>query len=130
MIRPCSNVPIVGELQTIALNRGTSLKLKTQRLDINGDPILTQAQEVYFTVKKRWTDVNPVFQKSLSDMEFDEEGYYHFEITPTDTENAPYGRYVWDFTPVENNNQYRAKPAKGYLIIGNSAGWIVNETEV
>jgi len=130
MIRPCSNVPIVGELQTIALNRGTSLKLKTQRLDINGDPILTQAQEMYFTVKKRWTDVNPVFQKSLSDMEFDEEGYYHFEIMPTDTENAPYGRYVWDFTPVENNNQYRAKPAKGYLIIGNSAGWIVNETEV
>lgn len=129
MTRPCSNVPIVGELQTIALNRGTSLKLKTQRLDANGDPILIEADEVYFTVKKRWTDVNPVFQKSLADMEFDEEGYYHFEIMPTDTENAPYGRYVWDFTIVENNDTYRAKPAKGYLTIGNSAGWIVNETE-
>lgn len=129
MMRPCSNVPIVGNLQTISLNRGTSLRLKAQRLDTNGSPILTEAEEIYFTVKKRWTDTDPVFQKSLDDMTFDEEGYYHFEIMPTDTENMAYGQYVWDFTPVENNNTYRSKPAKGYLVVGNSAGWIINEDD-
>ena len=126
----CPNqTPIVGNLQTISLNRGTTLKLKAQRLDANGDPILIKAEELYFIVKKRWTDSVALITKDLSDMTFDEEGYYHFTITPTDTENLPYGTYVWDFTPVEANNAYRAKPAKGYLVVGNSSGWIINETE-
>lgn len=123
------NTPIVGGLQTIGLNRGTTLKLKAQRKDFNEQPILTEAQEIYFVVKKHWTDKEALIIKDLSDMVFDEEGYYHFTIEPTDTENLAYGKYVWDFTPVENNDAYRAKPAHGYFIIGNSAGWIVNETE-
>lgn len=123
------NTPIVGGLQTIGLNRGTTLKLKAQRKDFNEQPILTEAQEIYFVVKKHWTDKEALIIKDLSDMVFDEEGYYHFTIEPTDTENLAYGKYVWDFTPVEDNNAYRAKPAHGYFIIGNSAGWIVNETE-
>lgn len=126
----CVNqTPIVGNLQTIKINRGTTLNLKAQRKDINGDPIMTQAQEIYFVVKKRWTDKTPVFMKDLSQMTFDEDGYYHFTIEVEDTENLPYGVYVWDFTPVEANNSYRAKPAHGYLTIGNSSGWVVNETE-
>lgn len=126
----CSqNVPIVGNLQTISLNRGTTLNLKAQRKDENGEPILTRAEEIYFTVKKRWTDKTPIFQKSLADMTFDAEGYYHFTITPEDTEGVAYGKYVWDFTAIENDDAYRAKPAHGYLVVGNSAGWIVNETE-
>lgn len=124
-----ANTPIVGELQTLSLNRGTTAKYKFQRLDYNGDPILTRAEELYFVVKKRWTDSDAVITKDLSDMTFDEEGYYHFTINPEDTEKMAYGRYVWDVTPVEDNNAYRAKPARGYLIVGNSAGWIINETE-
>lgn len=128
MICPKST-PIVGELQTLSLNRGTSIKYKAQRKDVEGQPILVKAEEVYFTVKKRWTDSEPLLQKDLSNMDFDSEGYYHFEIEPEDTENLPYGRYVWDFTVVDSSDTYRAKPAHGYLIIGNSAGWIANETE-
>jgi hypothetical protein len=124
-----NNTPIVGNLQTISINRGTTLRLKAQRKDAQGEPILTPAQEIYFIVKKRWTDKVALINKSLDDMVFDQEGYYHFTIYPTDTENLPYGQYVWDFTPVEDNNEYRAKPAHGYFVIGNSAGWIVNETE-
>lgn len=124
-----ANTPIVGELQTLSLNRGTTVKYKFQRLDYNGGPILTRAEELYFIVKKRWTDSEAIITKDLSDMTFDEEGYYHFTITPEDTENMAYGRYVWDVTPVEDNNAYRAKPARGYLVVGNSAGWIINETE-
>lgn len=124
-----NNTPIVGGLQTLGINRGTTLKLKAQRKDLGGQPILTIAEEIYFVVKKRWTDKEPLIIKDLNDMTFDEEGYYHFTIDPTDTENIPYGQYVWDFTPVNDDNAYRFKPAHGYFIIGNSAGWIVNETE-
>lgn len=124
-----NNTPIVGNIQLIGINRGTSINLKAQRLDIDNEPILTKAEEIYFIVKKRWTDKTALIKKDLSDMTFDEEGYYHFTITPTDTENLEYGQYVWDFTAVDANETYRAKPAHGYLAIGNSAGWIINETE-
>ena len=124
-----NNTPIVGNLQTLSLNRGTTFRLKAQRKDAEGQPILSIPQELYFIVKKSWTDKTALITKDLNDMVFDEEGYYHFTITPEETENLPYGKYVWDFTPVDNNNFYRQKPAHGYLIIGNSSGWIVNETE-
>jgi len=124
-----NNTPIVGNLQTIAINRGTSLGLKAQRLGLDGEPILTQAEEIYFIIKKRWTDKTAIVTKDLSDMTFDEEGYYHFTIDPEDTESLAYGRYTWDFTAVEDDNAYRAKPAHGYFVVGNSAGWIINETE-
>lgn len=123
------NTPIVGNLQTISLNRGTSLNIKARRRDKNGNPILSPAQNVYFVVKKQWTDKDALINIDIDRMTFDSEGYYHFTITPEDTEKLRYGQYVWDFTSVENNNQYRAKPAHGYLIVGNSAGWIINETE-
>lgn len=96
---------------------------------MEGIPILVKAQEIYFIVKKNWTDEKALITKDLSDMTFTEDGYYHFTINPEDTEQLAYGKYVWDFTPVNDNNAYRAKPAHGYLIIGNSSGWIVNETE-
>ena len=123
------NTPIFGYLQTIGINRGTSNSLKARRLDMNNQPILVEAEEIYFIVKKRWTDKTALITKDASDMVFDEQGYYHFTIFPNETENLPYGQYVWDFTAVDANNQYRAKPAHGYMTIGNSAGWIINETE-
>lgn len=124
-----NNTPIVGNLQTIAINRGTSIRLKAQRLDVDGEPILTQAEEIYFIIKKKWTDKTALITKDLSDMTFDSDGFYHFSITPSDTENLSYGRYVWDFTAIEADDTYRAKPAHGFFIVGNSAGWIINETE-
>lgn len=124
-----NNTPIVGNIQLIGINRGTSIKLKAQRLDVDNEPILTKAEEIYFIVKKRWTDKTALITKDLSNMTFDSQGYYHFTIEPSDTENLAYGQYVWDFTAVEANDTYRAKPAHGYFIVGNSAGWIINETE-
>lgn len=124
-----NNTPIVGNIQLIGINRGTSIKLKAQRLDVDNEPILTKAEEIYFIVKKRWTDKTALITKDLSNMTFDSQGYYHFIIEPSDTENLAYGQYVWDFTAVEANDTYRAKPAHGYFIVGNSAGWIINETE-
>lgn len=126
----CSNqTPIVGELQTLSINRGTSIGYKTQRINQDGTPILEKADAVYFVVKKKWTDEVALITKSIDDMTFDEEGYYHFKILPSETESLPYGTYVWDFTTEYGVNDYRAKPAHGKFIIGNSAGWIANETQ-
>lgn len=124
-----NNTPIVGGLQTIGINRGTSLRLKAQRLDYENQPILTQADGVFFVVKKCWKNKTALIIKKLEDMTFDSEGFYHFTILPEDTEELPYGKYVWDFTATEDSESYRAKPSHGYLIVGNSACWIVNESE-
>ena len=124
-----NNTPIVGELQTLSLNRGTYVGYKAQRLQMDGTPITTKADNVFFVVKRQWNDKNALIIKTIDDMTFDAEGFYHFSINPEDTENLPYGTYVWDFTPVTSDNTYRAKPAHGKFIIGNSAGWIVNQTE-
>ena len=124
----CSNqTPVVGELQTLSINRGTSIGYKTQRKNQDGSPILEEADAVYFIVKKKWTDDKALITKTIDDMTFDEQGYYHFTITPQDTEKLAYGTYVWDFTAVYGDDVYRAKPAHGQFIIGNSAGWIINE---
>ena len=123
-----NQTPIVGNLQTLSINRGTYIGYKAQRLNMDGTPILTQADAIYFIIKKNWTDKTALITKTLDDMTFDANGYYHFSINPEDTENLPYGTYVWDFTSVYSDDAYRAKPAKGYFVIGNSAGWIINET--
>lgn len=126
----CSqSVPIVGNLQQLSLNRGTTRYYRARRINYSGNPILAKASGVYFVIKKSWRDETPLIKKTIDDMTFDEEGYYHFEINPKDTENIPYGEYVWDFTATNDNDTYRAKPAHGIFIIGNSAGWITNEEE-
>lgn len=124
-----TNTPIVGKLQTLGINRGTTFRLKGRRKDWEGNPITSAPQEMYFIVKKRWTDKKALITKDLSDMVFDSSGYFHFTIYPEETEKLPYGRYVWDLTPVDSSNTYREKPAHGYFVIGNSSGWIINETE-
>lgn len=128
-IMNCSSItPIVGNLQTIGINRGTSLRLKAQRIDYQNNPILVKATSAFFVVKKCWKNQDALITKTLDDMTFDENGYYHFAIKPEDTENLPYGKYVWDFT-ANQTDDYRAKPSHGYLIVGNSACWIVNQDE-
>lgn len=124
-----SNTPIVGNIQTISINRGTSLKLKARRIDYDDEPILTEADGIFFAVKKCWKNKEALILKNKEDMVFDKDGYYHFTIEPEETENLPYGKYVWDFTTRENKENYRFKPSRGYLIIGNSACWIINESE-
>ena len=117
--------PIVGNLQTIKLNRGTTLNLSATRLDEDGVVISAKATTALFCVKKDWTDEQALITKTLDDMEF-ADGTYSFSLKPEDTEELPYGKYVWDLTFTDGDD-YRAKPAHGYLIVGNSAGWVENE---
>lgn len=76
--------------------RGDTKKCKFQRKDAEGHAILTIADKIYFTVKKNNTTLEPIFQKTIDDMTFDESGYYHFTIEPEDTNNLDYGNYYYD----------------------------------
>ena len=116
--------PIVGTLQTIKINRGTSQKFTAKRVAEDGTPITAKATTALFVVKPDWTDAEASITKTLDDMEF-ADGTYSFSLKPEDTEELPYGKYVFDLTFTDDD--YRVKPAKGYLIIGNSAGWQANE---
>lgn len=116
--------PIVGNLQTIKLNRGTTLNLSATRKDKNGNIITAEAPEALFVVKNDWTDEQALITKTQDDMTFSN-GTYSFGLAVADTESLPYGQYVWDLTFTDDN--YRAKPAHGYLVIGNSAGWVANQ---
>jgi hypothetical protein len=82
--------------QVRELIRGDTGKFKFQRLDSEGSPITTQADELYFTVKVNSRNKQFVFQKTLEDMTFDEDGTYHFTIEPTDTDDLNFGTYVYD----------------------------------
>jgi hypothetical protein len=79
----------------IELIRGDSLSLKFQRKDPEGQPITTEADEVFFTVKKNTTTEEYILQKTIEDMTF-EDGTYHITILPEDTEELDYGSYVYD----------------------------------
>lgn len=78
------------------IKRGDTKKYKFQRKDANGQPILTIANKIYFSVKKSDQDNDVIIQKTIEDMTFDEQGYYHFTIEPTDTNNLKYGTYCYD----------------------------------
>lgn len=79
------------------LRRGDTGKFKFQRLDAEGEPITTIADEVYFTVKKNTKTQDFLIQKTLDDMTFDNDGTYHFTINPEDTDKLKCSDdYVYD----------------------------------
>lgn len=82
--------------------RGDTYKFKFQRLDANGEPILVKAEKLWFTVKKNYKTTEKLIQKTLSDIIFDAEGYYHVTLQHDDTKNLKYKKYVCDIQ-VENS---------------------------
>ena len=104
-------------MSRIILMRGDTHQLKFCRLDNNGDPILSPADKLYFTVKKNIDSRTPVLQKTISDMEFDSQtGYYTFVIEPEDTDNLTCSTYAYDIEVVVGDN-YKRTISEGEIII-------------
>lgn len=82
---------------TIEFPRGDS-KQKGFNLKLNGEPVETIFDEVYFTVKKYFSDAEFVFQKKKSEggIVYDGEGHYTLYINPEDTNGLPFGDYDCD----------------------------------
>ena len=66
-----------------------------------GQQTESEFDDVYFTVKKNYTDHNFKFQKKLSDGTITENnGHFTFLINPEDTNNLGFGYYDFDIEVV------------------------------
>lgn len=86
--------------------RGDTKFYKFQRVNkANDEVITTKPDEMYFTVKFDYNVEDVLFQKALDNgIKFDEENkYYYFVIKPEDTNNLPYGKYVYDIEVTEGS---------------------------
>lgn len=112
-------------METIKLIRGDTAKFKFQRLDANGDAIMTIADELYFTVKENTKTKGFILQKTLDDMDFDGEGFYHFTIEPEDTNNLQYWNYAYDVEVIQND--VKTTVSIGKFVLLPEVTWAQNE---
>lgn len=113
------------ENAVLKMTRGDTTAWKFQRLDIDGNVITLIADEVYFTVKNSFNDKGYLFQKTLDDMTFDEDGTYHFRIEPEDTNNLKYGDLVYDLEVIQSD--VKSTISKGKFVLTVESTWAVNE---
>lgn len=114
-----------NKYEVIEMTRGDTCPLKFQRLDARGNVITEIADKMYFTVKRNFNTKPFVLQKTLDDMTFDSEGYYHFIINPEDTEKLMYGDYAADVEVLVGSYKYTV--SKFILRLTDEATWYLNE---
>ncbi len=105
--------------------RGDTKELCFQRKAKGGEPILEQADSVYFTVKRPSLPDEFEFQKTLADMTFDTEGYYHFRIEPEDTDNLKFMEYKYDLEVIAGGRKKTI--ARGTLEVLEECTFVTNE---
>lgn len=105
--------------------RGDTKCFKFQRTS-NGEPIETKAEKIYFSVKNTSKNNDVIFQKTIEDMTFDENFFYHFIIYPEDTNNLQYGDYVYDIE-VKIGSNYVKTISRGPFIIDYEVTFAGNE---
>lgn len=88
----------------IEIIRGDTKRYKFCRKDKNGDIITRIADKIYFTIKENSNNNDFILQKTIDDMIFDENGYYHFVILPTDTNNLPYKTFCYDIERIQDGD--------------------------
>lgn len=77
--------------------RGDTIALKTLIKLADNQPVSKQdLTELYITCKKNEYSENTIFQKTLEDVEIDEQGYCHIIFRPEDTQTLGYGNYFCD----------------------------------
>ena len=106
------------------LIRGDTAKFKFQRHNAEGNVIGTKADAIYFTVKTNGYSDEVLLQKTLEDMEFDEDYYYHFTIEPSDTDNFKYGTYQYDIEVIQDGNK---TTTRGELVIEEEITFVGDE---
>lgn len=111
-------------MKDLSIRRGDTKGFYFRRTK-DGEPIQQEAQSIYFTVKKSSKLNEVVFQKTLDDMDFDEEYFYHLIVNPEDTNGLQYGDYVYDVeVKIEN---YVKTIAIGKFTIKNEVTFVGNE---
>lgn len=113
----------------IEMVRGDYKKIKFQ-IKSNGNVIYDDFDDIYITFKKSYTSTEALFQKLFSrgDILKDSESYYHFIITPDDTNNLKIGTYVFDIQVFRKEEKIK-KTVLGQLVISNEVTFSYNEKE-
>lgn len=118
-----TNEPKLNQLK--AMVRGDSRAYKFRRRTYAGETITDTPESLYFTLKTSFKTEDYVLQKRLGNMNITQDGYWHFLLTPQDTESLDYGRYCWDIQVVQDG--YKTTIARGYLELTNESTWEANE---
>lgn len=105
--------------------RGDTRGFNFQRVNADGEPITTRPDKLYFTVKKSPQDKVVIFQKTIDNMTFDEDGTWHFVIEPEDTNGLKYMTYVYDIEVITDG--VKTTIAKGGLTIEEEVTWAEDE---
>lgn len=82
----------------ISIYQGNEKWFSFTRRDINGDPITTNPQGIWFTVKNKYDDIGHVIQKTLDNgiRKGSSAGEWLINIYSVETENIKPGKYVCD----------------------------------
>lgn len=111
--------------------RGDTYRLRKFRItDKNKNLIsLTDAEQLYFTVKTDTNSNKVLFQKRKNEgIELGEDGYYHITIESEDTNNLDYGTYVYDIQLKSTNPKTLVKTLfDGTITLTDEVTWEVNE---
>lgn len=105
--------------------RGDTKRYYFQRKNKDGGVITELPDSLYFTVKQRYIDTEPVLQKTLDDMTVDNDGTYHFTIEPADTDSLQYKTYVYDIQVTQAG--VKTTIAKGDFVVSEEVTFAENE---
>ena len=118
----------------ISFARGDTFPLKVSvKYKETGDYVDFNFTDVYFTVKRNFTDKAFKFQKRLSDgsiiQDPDQMGCFHIKILPSDTDDLAFGEYVYDVEVVRKYGEgYDIKKTlSGNLFLENESTHASNE---
>lgn len=114
--------------------RGDTKRYQFQRKDADGGVVTERPAGLFFTVKPSWSTEEPLFQKTIDDMEFDDDpesetyGYWCFTIRPEDTNALAYGSYVCDIEVIRDADKLEKTTIMKdqFNILGEST-WAANE---
>lgn len=108
--------------------RGDTKYYKFQRKKKHDGSVITELPDkLYFTVKYDYNIEDIVIQKTLEKgIIFDpEDNYYYITINPDDTNDLPYGKYVYDIEVIKNG--VKQTIAIGEISIANEVTFYRNE---
>jgi len=83
--------------KNIDLIRGDTLPIVFSLVNKNGNRISEEVDEIYFTIKKNYNDIEYVLQKKLSTNQIKKESdVFKLIISHEETANLEYGYYIYD----------------------------------
>lgn len=109
----------------LEMTRGDTKKYKFQRKDAEGNVIKAIPDALFFTVKSNQYLNEFLFQKTINDMVIDDEGFWHFEILPEDTNNLKFRRYVYDLEVIQGG--VKTTISKGDFNVTYEVTYQINE---